>query len=63
MITKYRSTAMTMSVIMEQMPNKAPQNAYNSQPGDHETAELAGSVQALTNIIQLKDDILMATTL
>lgn len=31
-ITMYRSTAMTISVIMLQMPKSAPQKAYNSQP-------------------------------
>lgn len=33
-MTKYRSMAITVSVIMEQIPNKAPQKAYSSQPGD-----------------------------
>lgn len=35
-ITKYRSIAITMSVIIEQIPNRAPQNAYNSQPVERE---------------------------
>lgn len=35
-ITKYRSTAIIMSVIIEQIPNRAPQNAYNSQPVERE---------------------------
>ncbi len=43
-ITKYRSTAMTMSVIMEQMPNKAPQNAYTSQPGETGGPEFSESI-------------------
>lgn len=31
-ITKYLSTAMIISVIIEHIPKRAPQNAYNSQP-------------------------------
>ncbi len=35
-ITTYRSTAITISVIILQIPNSAPQKAYNSQPGGRE---------------------------
>lgn len=31
-ITKYLSTAMIISVIIEHIPKRAPQNAYNSHP-------------------------------
>lgn len=38
-ITTYRSTAITISVIILQIPNSAPQKAYNSQPGERGSGE------------------------
>lgn len=38
-ITMYRSTAITISVIILQIPNSAPQKAYNSQPRGGEVRE------------------------
>lgn len=35
-ITTKRSTAITIRVIILQIPNRAPQKAYNSQPGRRE---------------------------
>lgn len=35
-MTTYRSMAITVSVIMEQIPKRAPQKAYSSQPAERE---------------------------
>lgn len=48
-ITTYRSTAITISVIMLQIPNSAPQKAYNSQPGRGELGKVKKRVNTFTD--------------